>query len=304
MKKKIKFALKIDIDTYHGAKYGVPNLLRLLKEFNIKATFFATLGPDKSGRAIIRIFTRGFLKRMAKLGPVKTYGFRTMFYGTLIPAPVIANKCSQILLDIKKQGHEVGLHAYDHAKWQDSLHKMSLEQIENELGLGIKLYQQLFGQLPKCFAAPGWQCNENSLIAEDHCNFTYASDARGKYPFFTKVNSSKIRTLQIPTTLPTFDELFMRDISEGEIIPKMISFLTPEGYNILNIHPEFEGTARIGILKNFLEELTKKNIEFFTLSNIAENILNNKKENYCTLVSHGKYSGRSGYVALQGAVLN
>ena len=46
---------------------------------------------------------------MAKLGPVKTYGFKTMFYGTLLPAPIIANKCSEILLDIKKQGHETEL---------------------------------------------------------------------------------------------------------------------------------------------------------------------------------------------------
>lgn len=84
MRKKIKLALKIDIDTFQGTKYGTPNLLRLLKELNIKATFFTSLGPDNSGKAIIRVFTKGFLKRMAKLGPVKTYGFKTMFYGTFL----------------------------------------------------------------------------------------------------------------------------------------------------------------------------------------------------------------------------
>ena len=68
MQNKIKLALKIDIDTYQGTKYGTPKLLSILDEFNIKATFFATLGPDKSGKAITRVFTKGFLKRMARLG--------------------------------------------------------------------------------------------------------------------------------------------------------------------------------------------------------------------------------------------
>ena len=42
--------LKIDVDTYEGMKQGVPRLLQTLKEFNLKGTFFLSIGPDNSGR--------------------------------------------------------------------------------------------------------------------------------------------------------------------------------------------------------------------------------------------------------------
>jgi undecaprenyl phosphate-alpha-L-ara4FN deformylase len=51
-------ALKVDVDTYVGTRDGVPQLLAILERFGIKATFYFSLGPDNSGKAIRRIFTR------------------------------------------------------------------------------------------------------------------------------------------------------------------------------------------------------------------------------------------------------
>ena len=55
-------ALKIDVDTFKGTKIGVPNLLALLKKHSADATFLFSLGPDHTGRAIKRVFRKGFLK--------------------------------------------------------------------------------------------------------------------------------------------------------------------------------------------------------------------------------------------------
>ena len=49
-------AIKIDVDTERGTRLGVPNLLKLLKNLAIPATFLFSLGPDNTGRAIRRIF--------------------------------------------------------------------------------------------------------------------------------------------------------------------------------------------------------------------------------------------------------
>jgi hypothetical protein len=53
-------ALKIDVDTFVGTRDGIHNLLRILQQFGIRVTFYFSLGPDNSGKAIRRIFHKGF----------------------------------------------------------------------------------------------------------------------------------------------------------------------------------------------------------------------------------------------------
>ena len=80
-------ALKVDVDTYVGTRDGVPQLLEILERFGIKATFYFSLGPDNSGKAIRRLFRKGFLKKMIRTRAPSMYGLRTMLYGTILPAP-------------------------------------------------------------------------------------------------------------------------------------------------------------------------------------------------------------------------
>ena len=49
-------ALKVDVDTLRGTREGVPRLLALLKRVGAGATFFFSLGPDHTGRAMLRVF--------------------------------------------------------------------------------------------------------------------------------------------------------------------------------------------------------------------------------------------------------
>ncbi|MDD2582426.1 MAG: 4-deoxy-4-formamido-L-arabinose-phosphoundecaprenol deformylase, partial [Desulfuromonadaceae bacterium] len=72
-------AIKVDVDTYAGTRDGVPRLLDILERAGIKATFYFSMGPDNSGKAIRRIFTRkGFLQKMLRTGAPGVYGIRTM----------------------------------------------------------------------------------------------------------------------------------------------------------------------------------------------------------------------------------
>ena len=84
-----KIAIKIDVDTKRGYDEGVPRMLDVFKQENIKATFFFSMGTDNSGKAIRRIFRKGFLTKMLRTKAPSTYGFKTMMYGTLLPAPHI-----------------------------------------------------------------------------------------------------------------------------------------------------------------------------------------------------------------------
>ena len=107
--------IKIDVDTYQGMKHGVPRLLDILGNYDIKGSFFLSIGPDASGRAILQLIRNPlFLKKMVRTNAVGLYGLRTALYGTLLPSPMIALSFPDIVRQVITQGHEVQFHAWDH----------------------------------------------------------------------------------------------------------------------------------------------------------------------------------------------
>ncbi|HOX23205.1 MAG TPA: polysaccharide deacetylase family protein, partial [Elusimicrobiales bacterium] len=126
--------LKLDVDTRRGLDEGLPPLLSLLRDEGVQASVYFTMGPDESGKAVRRVFTKpGFLKKMLRTNAAKMYGWRTMLYGTLLPAPPIGGARGDLLKRTEQEGHEVGLHAWNHVQWQDCLDSMKENQIEAEL---------------------------------------------------------------------------------------------------------------------------------------------------------------------------
>ena len=115
----MNLALKIDVDTYRGTREGVPRLVEALQRFNAQATFFFSLGPDHTGRAIKRVFRPGFIGKVSRTSVLEHYGIKTLLYGTLLPAPDIGRKCADIMRSVRDAGFETGIHCYDHIRWQD-----------------------------------------------------------------------------------------------------------------------------------------------------------------------------------------
>ena len=82
-------ALKIDVDTYRGTREGALRLADLLERLGVRATFLFSLGPDHTGRAIKRVFRRGFLGKVQRTSVLEHYGLKTLLYGVLLPGPHI-----------------------------------------------------------------------------------------------------------------------------------------------------------------------------------------------------------------------
>ena len=294
-------ALKIDVDTERGTRVGVPGLLGLLDKYGIPATFLFSLGPDNTGRAIInRLLRPGFLKKARRTNVVQVYGWRTLLNGLLWPGPHIGRRHGNIMRQAEGQGHEVGIHCHNHIRWQDGLATMSLDQVRNELGQGRQAFHHVFGYEAQTAGAAGWQANAYSLQAYDEANFVYASDCRGQTPFFPKAGGHVFQTLQIPTTLPTLDELLGRpEYPLPNLVDHYIRLLNPDRLNVLTIHAELEGM----LYKNWFEKLLiacrDKGVHFVLLKDMAQNLLKDRDSiPLCGLVQ-GKIDGRSGTLAVQ-----
>ncbi len=240
--------LKIDVDTYWGMKNGVPRLLRVLKDFQVKGTFFLSIGPDNSGRAALQLIKNPlFLKKMLRTKAASLYGWKTALYGTLLPAPMIALSFPDIVRQIMDEGHEVQFHAWDHRRWQDELPQKSEKWIEEWFEAGTNGFEKLTGRKPAAFGAPSWLIDDRVLKIIEKYNFGYLSCTRAKAPFVYE----ELNILEIPSDLPCFEELDpQNDVS-------IISSLINDGSNhVLPVHAEVEGgifeEKFRGLLKNVL----------------------------------------------------
>ena len=295
-----ELAIKIDVDTDRGTRIGVPNLLDLFDEFGIKATFLFSLGPDNTGRAIKRIFRPGFLSKVSRTSVISTYGIRTLLNGVLLPGPHVGRRNEGVMKLAREKGHEVGIHCYDHIRWQDGLAKMTRDEVFEEFGKARREFERIFGERARTATAAGWQVNAYSLAAYDDAELLYAGDARGRYPFFPRVQGAVYRTMQIPTTLPTLDELLGRpEYPENRLADYYLSLLRPDALNVLTIHAEVEGMKNLAFFRSLLSQIGVRGIRILRLDDRAKGILKNRSSlPVCDLVP-GTVDGRSGTIALQ-----
>jgi undecaprenyl phosphate-alpha-L-ara4FN deformylase len=250
-----RVALKVDVDTFRGTRDGVPALLEELAAAGVRATFFFTVGPDNSGRAVLRIFRkRGFLAKMLRTNAARMYGWRTALYGTLLPAPEIGRRCRATLAAVRAAGHEVGLHAWDHVTWQDRLERLPRAAVEAQLDRGIAAFATIFGEAPRAFAAPAWFCTADAFAALDERGFDYLSVSRGAAaPFFPRLGGRTLGTLEVPTTLPTLDEELGRDgVTAENYVDRLVARYRPGRDEVLTVHAETEGLAYRGLFRQLL----------------------------------------------------
>ena len=71
-------ALKVDVDTLRGTQEGVPRLIEVLRKYQAGASFLFSLGPDNTGRALRRVFRRGFLAKVSRTSVLEHYGIKTL----------------------------------------------------------------------------------------------------------------------------------------------------------------------------------------------------------------------------------
>jgi undecaprenyl phosphate-alpha-L-ara4FN deformylase len=291
--------LRIDADTLRGTRYGVPNLIQLLAGHGIIASFFFSVGPDNMGRHLWRLIRPPFLFKMLRSKALNLYGWDILLKGTLWPGPIIANKTGIIIRSASDAGHEIGLHAWDHHAWQEHIDNMEDDTIRLSIKKGFETLSKSIGNPPVSSASPAWRCNDRVLLAKAEFPFRYNSDCRGEDIFLPVVKGKVLSQPQIPTTLPTYDEVIgHKGISERNYNEYMISLLKPERLNILTIHAEVEGMARLDMFDLFLKIARSKGISFVPLGAFLTDDLEIKHAPVIKKTIHG----REGWVSCQATL--
>jgi undecaprenyl phosphate-alpha-L-ara4FN deformylase len=293
-------ALKIDVDTYRGTREGAPRLADLLERLGVRATFLFSLGPDHTGRAIRRVFRRGFLGKAKRTSVIEHYGVRTLLYGVLLPGPHIGRRCAAALQDIARRGFEVGVHTWDHVRWQDGVARASEPWTRRELARAREQFMEVFGHAPLVHGAAGWQMNRYVPALEQQLGFRYASDTRGSGPFMPVLDHAATGVPQLPTTLPTLDELLGReDLHGAHPVDHLLALTanTPARDQVFTLHAELEGGKFLNSFERLLRAWQQRGARLTDLATYM-GTLEVRALPRCSIVA-GSVDGRSGTLALQ-----
>lgn len=305
--------LKVDVDTFSGTREGVPRLLELFEKEGVRATFFFSLGPDNTGKAVKRVFRKGFLKKVLRASPAASYGLANMLYGTLLPAPDVGRdpRAVEAMRAAAAAGHECGIHGWDHVDWHDRLPQMAEAEVRETVGKCHTRFREIFGVPARVSAAPGWTATPASVAAQEEMGIEVASDTRGGPPFRPLLEGGRpSRLVEIPSTLPTLDELLASDefgasAAAREGTAGHLCRLVREagGLHVHSIHTEIEGGKALhALFARQLKAWKEDGVRFVTLGEAARGLLATGADVPARPLVFGTLPGRATPVAMQAAM--
>ena len=297
----MRLALKIDVDTLRGTREGVPRLVELLRRHGAGATFLFSVGPDHTGRAIRRVFRPGFVSKVKRTSVVQHYGMKTLMYGTLLPGPDIGQRAGDVMRHVRDEGFEVGVHSWDHTKWQDGVATADAEWTGRQMLLACERFTEIFKEEPRAHGAAGWQMNLHAFRMSQALGFDYCSDGRGTHPHLPVWNAELIRCPQLPTTLPTLDELIGTDgITEANVAEKLLAMTaTPPAHgHVFTLHAELEGMLLAPVLERLISGWKAQGYAVTSMRRLYETVQALALPRH--EVGTGTIPGRSGTLLTQG----
>jgi peptidoglycan/xylan/chitin deacetylase (PgdA/CDA1 family) len=170
----------------------------------------------------------------------------------LLPAPDIGQRARAPMQATMAAGHECGIHTWDHVVWQDNVRRRDAGWTRAQMALSFTRYVDVFGVPPATHGAAGWQMNSAAVRQIDDWHMAYASDCRGDAPFVPIVDGVECAHVQLPTTLPTFDEVIGVDgVDDASVARHLLGLTETDRDQVFTLHAELEG----GLLSPAFDQL-------------------------------------------------
>jgi undecaprenyl phosphate-alpha-L-ara4FN deformylase len=245
----MKLALKIDVATLRGTRDGVPGLVDVLQRHGAGATIVFAMGPDQGARGLRRIVADDAAGKPALDLP----RFGLHGWTTLLPGKDIGRRARDVMRAVAEAGFETGIHCYDTLRWTREARGADAEWTQSEMQRAIDRYVDVFGERPTVHAAAGWQTNRHALRLTQRLGFAYASDGRGAGPYLPVIDGELVRCPQLPTTLPTLDELAAHGIAADALALELLALTADASSDhVFTLRAEIEGMTLIGAFEQLV----------------------------------------------------
>ena len=256
--------LRVDLDFRVCVDLGLPFLLREFRRRGVRATFFAVMGPDTMGAHRTRLRRPGYMKRLWSMNLCKMALMVGWTQLARLAGRTMVWSDPGALRDAVAQGHELGVHGFDHAWWAENCWSCSREELVVQVDLAVERFRRYFPDLPLVWGAPNWRCNLDAVDVVREHGAAYASDTRGAAPFYP-CGVDGVRALpQLPISLPCLHELAQHGVPMTRLPETMLS-LVGDGYNLLCIHGYYEGLLQRRTFLRFLDLAQEQGVRFAPL---------------------------------------
>jgi undecaprenyl phosphate-alpha-L-ara4FN deformylase len=264
----------------------------------VRGTWFVTLGPDNMGRHAWRLLRPAFAMKMMRSGAASLYGWDILLRGTFWPGQEIGWHLVDTLRLPERGGHEVGLHAWDHHRWQVGAECLPDETLNLQLERAIEAFVRVYGRAPSFAAAPGWRFDERLLTLPASRGFTWRSDARGAAePFLPMLGQVPLPQPQVPVDLPTYDEGVGRGPGADERWnASLLERLADGEPHVLTVHAESEGGAKAALFERFLDAALAAGHRFEPLGEWMRRFGSPQ----AARIARGSVPGREGWLCVRG----